>query len=316
MTNQLIAGLKSLQGIITATIVALGSTMTMASTATAVTLQLAVENLAPTNGNFLTPVWFAFHDGTFDLYDLGSPASPAMEFFSDGGVTGLDPRVPGWVEAVQIATNSPDFNGTYPSFIADSLLSSEFGRSSASLNGGVQDIIFTDDFSVALPGNFRPGQTATKTITLDDNIASHRYFSYTTKLIPANDAFIANEDPIEIFDFEGNFIGADFIVLVIQVLVGGVEVNEELLYSFIGLGVGPREDETIQFHPGVKPAGAGGVLDLDIRGPGFFANANFKAPDYQIAHITVTQVPEPDSIAGLLTLGGLFILRRRVNRIV
>jgi hypothetical protein len=319
MTHQLIAGLKSLQKIVMATMVALGSTMTMTSTATAITLQISVESLAPPNGNFLTPTWFAFHDGSFDLYDLGSLSSPALEYFADGGVTGLDTRVPGWTQAVQIATGNPDFNGTYPSFINDALISTAFARSSAGRNGGVQDIVFTDDFSLVLPGNFRPGQTATRTITLDDNnIPNQRYFTYADKLIPNNDAFIGNDDPIEIFDSQGNFIGADFIVTGDQVLDAGVEVNDELLSSFIGLGVGPREHGVVRIHPGIKPVGAGGVLDIDFHGPGFFANGNFKAPGYPVARITVTQVPEsvpePATITGLLALGGLFVLRRQVRQ--
>lgn len=317
MNNQLIEGLNSLQKIITATMVTLGSMMAIASTVTAATLKITVESLAPPNGNFLTPTWFAFHDGSFDLYNLGEPASQVLEYFADGGVTGIDTRVPGWVEAVQNATASPDFNGTYPSFINDALISTTFARSSAGLNGGVQDIVFTDDFSLVLPGNFRPGQTATKTITLDDkNLANLRYFTYINKLIPNNDAFVSNDEPLEIFDAQGKFIGADLLITGDQVLDAGVETNDELLSSFIGLGVGPRENGVVRIHPGIKPVGAGGVLDIDFHGAGFFANGNFKTPGYQIARITVTQVQEPATITGLFALGGLFALRRLICRSV
>ena len=35
---------------------------------------VTAENLAPNGGTFQTPVWVGFHDGTFDIYDQGSPA--------------------------------------------------------------------------------------------------------------------------------------------------------------------------------------------------------------------------------------------------
>lgn len=28
-----------------------------------------IENLAPQQGTFLTPVWVGFHNGNFDIYD-------------------------------------------------------------------------------------------------------------------------------------------------------------------------------------------------------------------------------------------------------
>ncbi|NEN88240.1 MAG: hypothetical protein F6K48_04645 [Okeania sp. SIO3H1] len=53
------------------------------------------------------------------------------------------------------------------------------------------------------------------TFTLDASLASSRYFSYGAMGLPSNDAFIANENPlgIRIFDEDGNFLGADFIVI-------------------------------------------------------------------------------------------------------
>lgn len=52
---------------------ALSSTLTLASSATAAQLKVIVENLAPEDGNFLTPVWAGFHNGEFDSYDRVRP---------------------------------------------------------------------------------------------------------------------------------------------------------------------------------------------------------------------------------------------------
>ncbi len=42
-------------------------------------ITITVENLAPTNGTSLTPFWFGLHDGNFDTYDRGRPASLGLE---------------------------------------------------------------------------------------------------------------------------------------------------------------------------------------------------------------------------------------------
>ena len=37
-------------------------------------LTVTIENLAPRNGTNQTPHWVGFHDGSFDVYDGGTPA--------------------------------------------------------------------------------------------------------------------------------------------------------------------------------------------------------------------------------------------------
>ena len=53
-----------------------------------VEVTVVIENLAPPGGNYLTPVWVGFHDGSFDLYDRGAPASGAIERLAEDGDTG------------------------------------------------------------------------------------------------------------------------------------------------------------------------------------------------------------------------------------
>ncbi|TWT35025.1 PEP-CTERM motif protein [Thalassoglobus neptunius] len=52
--------------------------------------KVTITNNAPTGGAALAPVWVGFHDGTFDTYDGGSPASSSLESLAeDGNVSGI-----------------------------------------------------------------------------------------------------------------------------------------------------------------------------------------------------------------------------------
>lgn len=153
------------------------------------------------------------------------------------------------------------------------------------------------------------------TFSLNGLLASSRYFSYATMIIPSNDAFIANGNPMahRIFDDAGNFLGADFIVLGSSVLDAGTEVNDELpmntaFFGQMAPNTGTPQGGVVAIHPGFLAPGTGGNILADP----MFANADFKASGYQVARITVTEaIPEP----GTWTLFGggalaLLILRR------
>lgn len=210
---------------------------------------VSVENLAPDQGTFLTPLWFGFHDGTFDLYDRGRPVSPGLESVAEDGATDL--------------------------------ISQEFTLSGF---GTVQGTILGD---MGTPGPIDPGETATFTVNLDGTDASSRFFSYASMVIPSNDTFIANgnERAHQIFDDQGKFIGADFIVAL--PLDAGSEVNDEIPANTAFFGqqtpdTGVDENGVVLVATGFNPPGSGGVLD-DPR----FANADYTVPDYQFARIRV-----------------------------
>jgi hypothetical protein len=156
------------------------------------TVTVSIENLSPDNGAFLTPLWFGFHDGTFDTYDRGRPVSPGLESLAEDGDTAL--------------------------------ISQEFDLAGF---GTVQGTILGAD---GTPGPIDPGETASFTVELDPSDPTSRFFNYASMLIPSNDFFIANgnEQAHPIFDEAGNFIGADFIVLGSNVLDAGSEVNDEI----------------------------------------------------------------------------------------
>ncbi len=264
---------------------------------------VTITNAAPAGGTFLTPLWVAFHDGSFDTYAAGAPVSPGLERLVEDGSTNL-PRDP------------------LPS------ISEEFRASAGSVAPGGLDDALPANVGFARPGFavLAPGQTLTKTFTLDGADPANRYFSYASMVIPSNDFFVASASPIPIFDAAGNFVGADLSIAGSAVLDAGSEVNDEIPTNTAFFGqsadnVGVPEGGVVTAATGFKPAGSGGVLD-DPR----FANADFTAPGYDVARITVTSdggtggggpavVPLPAAVwafAPAAGLAGLAYRRRRV----
>ncbi|MHC4989814.1 MAG: spondin domain-containing protein [Planctomycetota bacterium] len=216
-----------------------------------VTVTVTIENLAPDSGNFLTPVWVGFHDGSFDLYDPGAPASPALERLAEDG-------------------------NTMP-------LSEAFAASGA---GEAQATLVSD---VGIPP-IAPGETATMAFTLDRRAASSRYFSYASMVIPSNDAFVANGNPVahRVFRNNGRFRVVDFIVYGTQVRDAGTELNDEdpsttAFFGQMAPDTGQDEDVVVHDHVGFKLPGSGGILDDPM-----FANADFEDQPYPIARIRIT----------------------------
>ncbi|MEA5532676.1 spondin domain-containing protein [Crocosphaera sp. XPORK-15E] len=261
------------------TMLTAGSLFAMASAASAVTLKVSIENLAPANGTLLTPLWFGFHNGGFDIYDRDVSLNlfPGTESLVEDGNTGpisaqFDLVGAGTVQGTILGTGGPNVGPIDMGEIASSQL-----------------------------------------LEVDPTLASSRYFSYASMVIPSNDAFIANGNPLahRIFDDLGNFIGADFILLGSNILDGGTEVNDEIPANTAFFGqatpnTGVDENGVVTLHGGFIPGGP--ILSTPR-----FANADFTAPGYQVARIRVelVQVPEPSTIIGLLAIAGAFCLKGR-----
>ncbi|BAB74500.1 spondin domain-containing protein [Anabaena sp. FACHB-709] len=270
--------------VLTSTILAMSSTLMLATSATAATLRVKIENLAPQGGTFLTPLWVGFHNGNFDTYDRNAP---------------LNPNFPGTESVVEDGATAE--------------ITTRFANFGA---GDVQATILGNN---GIPGPIDPGETATFDFDYQAVRNSGRFFSYISMVIPSNDLFIANGNPLAhpIFDEVGKFIGTEFLVLGSQVLDGGTEVNDELPQNTAFFGqqtpnTGVDENGVVRLASefgGFLPAGSGGILD-DPR----FANANFLTPGYQVARITVEKVPEPAASVGLLAFAGLLLLGRGWHR--
>jgi hypothetical protein len=229
---------------------------------TKVTVQ--IENLAPENGTFLTPFWVGFHNGGFDTFDRGRPVSPGLESLAEDGDT---------------------------SGLSAELALSRYGSVDGTI-AGTQGVV---------PEPLDPGEVTSATFTLDSEDPNSRYFNYASMLIPSNDAFVANSDPhsIEIFDDNGKFIGAEFIVYGKDVLDAGTEVNDEAEDSTAFFGqkepnAGTEENGVVKTHPGFIEGGR--ILSEDGSSEdarAAFTNADFKAENYEIARISVINAEEP-----------------------
>jgi PEP-CTERM motif len=259
------------------------SVLASISAANAATLKVTVENLGPQQGAFFSPVWVGFHDGNFDFFNIGQPATLAIE------------------RQAEDADSSE--------------ISNLFNSSSVGL---VEGRVFGPTGPLRA---FFPGNSASATFTVDETLASSRYFSYGAMVVPSNDAFIANDNPraFRIFDDSSNFIPTSFVILGSNVLDAGSEVNDENRFNAAGVGPTPLldfrpntgidENGLVRVHPGLIPGG-------NILGSPNFANANFKASGYQVARITISKVPEPGTCLGVLALGSLFFVRRKLNQMV
>jgi hypothetical protein len=239
----------------------------LAPVASAEKITVTIENLAPVGGNFLTPLWVGFHNGSFDIYNQGDPASSALERLAEDGNTGP--------------------------------LSADFLASGAGVLDGT------------LVGPLAPGDVATAMFDLDGTLPTSRFFSYAAMVIPSNDAFIANGDPMahQIFSNTGSALGADFFLLGNEVLDAGTEVNDEIpantaFFGQAAADTGVDENGVVMFHPGFNPVGSGGILDDPT-----FSNADFTRPGYPVAQIRVFGVPEPGTMllfgSALIGIAGL-----------
>ena len=222
---------------------------------------LTIENLAPTNGNFLTPHWVGFHNGTFDTYNGGTPADTLPLAGSEA------------IERLAEDGNTQPITGIFKTLVPD----------------GVQATV------VGPTGPLGPGEVTQRVFLLDSLSGNHRFFSYASMVIPSNDFWYSNGNPQanEIFDAQGNLVANPFIVTNEDLLDAGTEVNDEIPANTAFFGqqapnTGVDENSVIVDFPdfeGFRPAGSGGILD-DPR----FSGANFRVAGYPIAKFSFAAV--------------------------
>ena len=252
---QLLLTKKLFIATVLATVVSLAPNQTNAQT-----IRVTVENLNPSGGLFLTPVWFGLHDGSFDSFDLGGTASASIKAIAEGG----------------------DVSG----------LQSDFSAASAT---SVQGVV-TDPSGFGSVGMQPPlidaGNAGTTTFTIA-NPTSDRFFSFASMVIPSNDAFIGNDNPMayELFDVLGNFNGTRTIdILGNQIWDSGTEENDNLGAAFSADG-------------GTDTATVGGLIGIHpdlttLLGVNTPVGAITTVPGANdvVARITITAVPEPSTI--------------------
>ncbi len=130
------------------------------TTASAVPIRITITSNAPANGVSLTPMWVGFHNGSFDSYDGGAPAAPALERLAEDGNAGP--------------------------------ISTVFGANGTLVTTGVAQVGTRVQGSIG--GLIVPGGSVSSIFDLATD-GSNGFFSYASMVLPSNDYFVANGSP-------------------------------------------------------------------------------------------------------------------------
>ncbi|MFN8816849.1 MAG: spondin domain-containing protein [bacterium] len=241
-----------------------------------VQLRVTVENLAPTNSVAFAGLRFGFHDGTFDSFNQGQAA------FLLGQPTIATAPIVSIAEGGTASTWFPAFAAAEPNATFGSILR----------NG---------------PGALRPGETSSGVFTVNPSV--NRFFTFGAMVVPSNDHFIGNDNPMQymLFDAMGNLNITSISQRGNQIWDAGSETTNPANAAFLMNGVNAnRVDEN-------------GVVRFDFMGldaynglttaAGYTFNRQFGATD-EIYRISFQVIPTPGA-AAVLGLGGLMAMRRR-----
>ncbi|MEM7234340.1 MAG: spondin domain-containing protein, partial [Planctomycetota bacterium] len=224
-------------------------------------LNITVENAALPGGFFLTPMWVAAHNGEFDVWSGGEPAS---------NFTGLE-------ELAEEGDTAP--------------ITAAFSNSPAGLAGGAQATILAERRGAPV---YSPGEAATFRLGVGDPLVN-RYFSYASMIIPSNDLFVATSVPTthELFDELGNFAGPVTVEIYGRDVVdAGTEVNDINGGAAFSVNGGEATDESEVLDDLFDRDPAGDYLQT-ILGTGTPTGDTITTafgPDDLVARITVTLV--------------------------
>jgi len=251
-----------------------GMVMYFASSANAEQIRVTIENLQPNDGFFFTPVWLGFHDGSFDLFDTGSGSSSELETIAETG-------------------DAAPLRGLF---------------SSATNGNGTSRFDETVFGNAGFPGApvFDPGETVSIVIDVPDSV-SNRYLSVASMVIPSNDAFFGNDDPMQnvVFNADGSFAGPLTInILGSSIYDTGTEVNDPTggaAFSALG-GNSVAEGGIVNLHAGLDD-----FVGTDIAPGGTLGSPILT--DELVARIHITAVPEAST--GILAAIGLLTLAVR-----
>lgn len=238
-------------------------------------IQITVTNNLPSGGFAITPVWFGMHNGTFDLFNPGDPASTSLRAVAELGDTGpLMTAFTGMGPQTTLTSG-----GAIPPFLAGN-------SNSVSLNVM--------------------------------NPATTRYLSFASMIVPSNDLFVGNPNPLAfaIFDATGAFAGPRTIqIFGSNVWDAGTEVNSitngAAFVTGINAMLGTPENGVVRLFFD-DPNAASYLASINgVSTPGGTISSLFGPADL-IATIRIGVVPEPSSLV-LVGLGlcGLILLKVR-----
>lgn len=180
---------------------AVSATATLFATgASATSIDISFTNSASGGDIFFTPIFTALHNGSFDTFTAGSTANAALESVAEDGAVGG-------------AISNAEAAGA----VAGAILGTD--GASGSFNGAGQ------------PPLFEPGETSTLNLDASTLAGGPVYFSFLSMILPSNDFFIGNDDPlsIQLLNASGEFLGTngvlEFDVLYSSVYDAGTELN-------------------------------------------------------------------------------------------
>ena len=246
------------------------ATLAAASSAAPVKVTVSVQNLATANGIAFAPLHVGFGSGSYDGFDLGGVAGPAIVSVAEGGSGSA------WF---------PAFGAADPGAVLGSVLPNP-------------------------PGPLLSGAMGTASFVVDP--MHNRYFSFAAMVIPSNDFFIGNDDPMayELFDAGGNLQIASIVQKASDVWDAGSEVFDPAAAAFVGDNDLRAPQNSVVALNFAELTGFNGLMT----GAGYVFHSGLAAGDeiYRI-NFSVSAVPEPETYA--LMLGGIvalaFVVRRR-----
>ncbi len=220
----------------------------------------------------LTPLWYGFHSGGFDLFAPGQAASASLEALAEDGI----------VDGLQ-----SDFNAAAPT--------------------GQQGVLVAPGGFAGAPV-IEPGETASFRFNRD---MGNRFLSFASMVIPSNDAFIGTPEAIEIFNADGTLVGGGnsrtLTFVYEQIWDAGTEFNDTMGAAFSTVG-GTSTDENGVIH--LLPAG--GLNNFLGTGTPAGPITSLFTPGSTVATITIRAVPEPSTgMMMVIGLASLATLRRR-----
>lgn len=174
-------------------------------------------------------------------------------------------------------------------------------------------------FAASGPPPIQPGQSVSDVV--DITATGSVYFSFLSMVLPSNDTFIGNDNPLayQLFDAAGDFLGDQVIeVTGAQIYDAGTEVNGLEGSAFVqGEDIALGADENGVITAGQSLAAfagqtlATGSILGDANQLDFFTNPG----SFSLLTISISEVaPVPLPASGALLLGALGLMRLRARK--